>query len=157
MNFTEHITPSEHVTITVRIDLFGAEHSATLSGRFRYAVLDGLLWWTLNRYMGAFVAHCMPMVHHADMEQASALHDGEALVHYVYTAPFAEADDARALRIMAFIGRHLPTLAVLATTPELVALHDRMLLLAETLKDRLDHPGEALHGVEGILKHQDAA
>lgn len=151
MRITEHIEGHGY-TVCIEASAMGTTVKAQLSGMLRYALIDGLLWWVLCRKLDAFVASCLPLPIHASMVHASALHEGERLVAYVHTTPFHESDEERATRTLRTLHHHLPQLEPLAKASELHQReHQELVALANLLHERLLHPGEANHGLEGIL------
>lgn len=141
--------------LTMRIDIatLSGPANASLHGRMRYAIIDGLLWWALGRKLDALVAAAMRLPIHHNEEQAQALHVGEALVAYVTTTPWEESDDDRAARIYRTMRQRLPELAPLcALGQDHAREHSEATALVELLQARLAHPGDAGHGLDGILQ-----
>lgn len=161
-----HIT--EHGTMfTVRITstAMGQEVSATISGPILYALVDGLLWWCINRKLDALVACAQrqPAPAHRDAAIAfgHSLQQGEEMVMQCFTTPFHEHTEERQQRIMHYLQRYLPDLHPIAShgphstmaTAELAQLTE----LATVLKHRIAHPYEAMHGIEGMVQVEQAA
>jgi len=159
MHFTE-TQQGDMLTISVHVGLPDATYTATLSGRMRGPILDALLWWALGRTMDHLVATAQPIVWAAQFHQANseALYTGESLVHFTtVVAPFYEADDERAQRIMRVVHEHLPELAPLATMrPGLQPVYELAQHIAAILVRRVGDPtATVLHGVEEVYNKQD--
>ena len=158
---TTRINIHEHADmLTVRINgtAMGTPISATLSGPILYALVDGLLWWCVNRKLDALVACAQRQPAPADRNAAiffgQALKDGEEMVMHCFTTPFHEHNEERQLRIMVYLTKHLPALEPLAShgphasvaRAELAELME----LCTLLRDRIEHNGEAMRGLDGI-------
>lgn len=140
------------LALSIDFTTLSGRMTATLSGHTRAAIIDGLLWWALNRKLDAFVAACMHLPIHASMQHAQALHRGESLVHYVHFTPWHKAEEKRASSICGKVEEHLPELAPLASlSPAHQREHDQLITLATLLRKRLAHPADPYHGLEGIL------
>ncbi len=155
MTITE-TTTGETITMHLELDIFGQYYAAELDGRTRYAIIDGLLWWAIKRMHESFT---MEVQRHG----FTFMHDGEpvttcdALLHYLFHLDFANTSPEQAIRAMHTVRRSLATITPLAITAPMKDLLQQLQSTARILSDRLEHAGEALHGVEGVLKHQDAA
>lgn len=151
MTITEH-THGAMLTLSMEFGTMKGRLSATLSGHTRCAIIDGLLWWALNRKLDALVAACMPLPIHASMEHAQALHEGERLVHYVHYTPWHMEEEKRQLKVCTTVDTHIPELAPLAALgPDHQREYQELKALATLLRSRIQHPGEAYHGLEGII------
>lgn len=140
------------LTLSIDFTTLSGRMTATLSGPSRCSIIDGLLWWALNRKLDAFVASCMHLPIHASMQHAQALHRGEALVHFVHFTPWHKAEEKRASSICRKVEQHIPDLAPLASlSPAHQREHDQLITLATLLRKRMAHPADPYHGLEGIL------
>jgi len=156
-----HLTETangDQLTITMAVVLPDATYKATLSGHVRGPMIDGLLWWAMGRILDQFVAAAFPAQFAAQFAEHDALTMGESLLHYIYTTPFYEADDARAARIMALVHGKLPELAPLRTlVPNGTALHELATRVATILHERMRVDVGTLHGVEEVYTIKAAA
>lgn len=158
---TTSLTIHEHGTMfTVRINgtAMGSAITASISGPILYALVDGLLWWGINRKLDALVACAMGQPAPTQRDQAlafgSARAEGEEMVMHCFTSPFHEQDEERQLRITTYLTRHLPNLHPIAdhgphsptARTELAELHE----LVQLLSQRIIHSGQAMHGIEGM-------
>lgn len=155
MTITE-TTTGETITMHLELDIFGQYHGAQLDGRARYAIIDGLLWWAIKHMHEAFtlevLRHGFTFKHDGETVTTS-----EALLHYLYHLDFPNTSEEEAQRAMRTVCRSLATITPLAITQPMRDLLQQLQSTAAILQERLVRPGDALHGVEGILKHQDAA
>ncbi len=155
MTITE-TTTGETITMHLELDILGQYHAAELDGRARYAIIDGLLWWAIKHMHEAFTLE-------VQRHGFTFMHDGEtvttceSLLHYVFHLDFANSSDEQACRATKLVCRSLATITALAITQPMRDLMQQLQSTAAILQERLERPGDALHGVEGILKHQDAA
>ena len=169
MNTKITISESQHTqgaaiyTVSITSSAMGESITATLSGAYLYALIDGLLWWTINRKLERLVATSMstvPSAEHA-AEFGQALGAGEELVHHVFTTPFHEANEHRQERIVTAILRRLPALAGITRQGPHAAMAKADLAelteLATLLRERIDHVAEALHGLEGMYTMEKLA
>ncbi len=140
----------ETIALTAHLALPGATYEATIAGRIRRAMVDGILWWALGRTLDHLAATCMHQVYAAPtQERNDALHAAEALVHYMTHTSYHEADDHRATRIMRVVMDHMPDLAPLATVhPAAMPMYQQAHSIAKALLQRIEHSyGDVLHGV----------
>jgi len=155
MTITE-TTTGETITMHLELDIFGQYHGAELDGRARYAIIDGLLWWAIRRMHEAFT-------YQVGLQGFTFRHDGEIvtecelLLHSLDSFDFANSPQPKAQRALHKTLDILDRIAPLAITPGMKDLLQQLQSTARILQERLQHRGEALRGVEGILKHQDAA
>jgi|GEM_PF-4771541 len=157
MHFRE-TSAGDQLTITITVALPGADHSATLSGPVRGPMIDGLLWWALGRILDHFVAAAYPAQFAAQFAAHDALTTGESIVHYIYTTPFYEADDARASRITELVHTRLPELAPLrALVPQGTELHEQAMRVATIMRERMRVDVPILHGVADMYQQQQTA
>ena len=127
----------EVITLSISIDTGACIHRATLSGRFRYYLIDGLCWWAYGRLLDHVVANTMTA-------------DGEELIHLYTRTPWHEAHEDRAKRIVAHFQDRMPVLMPLVSDrPDLAEALDNAMALLRVLMERLDDPEQkALRGVE---------
>lgn len=157
--FTIH-EHGDQFTVKVRSSAMGSPLAASLAGPLKYALIDGLLWWTINRKLDQLVAVAMGQPRIEDRNQAlsfgNALSTGEDLVMRIYTTPFHEHAEERQKRILAYLSKELPGLEPItrhgAHAPMANAELAELIELCTLLKDRIDHSAEALHGMEGMLQ-----
>ena len=156
MNITETVVGKMHTMHLTDNSLTGPI-SATLSGieQHRYALIDGLIWYAIGRKLEALWSKFQSVkATHANQHS----HDvAQGLLIYVHTVPFHESTEERQLRIAHTIGKHVPELATLAEEvrdPEAQAEVRRLRRLVESLRSRIEHPGDAGHGLEGIITHE---
>lgn len=146
---------AEAVTIRVEATSLLGPISATLIAPAPHTgpVVDGLLWWALDRKLDAFLAH---HVGTDDPISENVLFKGVQLLHYVQTVPYHESTRQRAQRIGNTILKDLPELATLVSTvpdPDgrAQAEHAELVELAHLIRDRVNHEGDALHGLDGMI------
>jgi len=149
-------------TFTAKLNAtaMGAPIMASLAGTTKYALIDGLLWWAINRKLEAMVATSMGNPAAADHDEATrqgrAQAHGEQLVHRVFTTPFHSHSDERQAAIVAYINKELPALQPLTVgNPHAATAKAELAELMELctiLHDRINHPAEALRGMDTILK-----
>lgn len=144
-------TAGEQFTVTITGTGLGKEHTASLSGLIRWPLIDGLLWWLLDRKLDTLVAYCLPLPIHASMPHAQALSVAEGLTTYVHTAPYYRQDVPGALKTLRTIRNKLPELKPLAevgqeVTIELQRINDLLTILMERTVNESE--GRALHAVE---------
>ena len=152
MTITE-TTTGETIAMHLELDIMGQYHGAQLDGRARYAIIDGLLWWAIKHQVDAFTKRALETF----FTSGKAMITAESLNHYVWHLDFHNTEQPQAARIMTTVRQALMDIEPLATTAPMKDLLQQLQSTARILQERLQHPGEALHGVEGILKHQDAA
>lgn len=151
MKITEH-THGDMLTLSIDFGSMNGRMNATLSGHARYAIIDGLLWWAMNRKVDALVAACMPLPIHASMEYAYALQVGESLVSELTLSRFECSSDEQALEGMAYIKGRLDHLAPLAELgPDHQREYRELVALTTLLRERIQHPGAAYHGLDDIM------
>lgn len=165
MNTRIHI--HEHGSmLTVRITsmAMASPISATLSGPLLYALVDGLLWWCINRKLDALVACAQGQRAPADrndaLEFGAAMVTGEDLVMRCFTTPFHEHGEERQERIVAYIGRELPKLRALTYGPHhatATAELAELMELCTILQQRIANPMDAMLGLESMVEPRTAA
>lgn len=156
IHITEH---AQMLTVRINGTAMGTSISATLSGPILYALVDGLLWWCVNRKLDALVACAQRQPAPADRNAAiffgQALKDGEEMVMHCFTTPFHEHNQMRQLRIMEYLTKHLPGLEPLASHgPHATVARAELAELMELctlLRERIAHQGDAKLGLEGII------
>lgn len=147
------------ITVRLHSTAMASPISATLSGPYLYALVDGLLWWCINRKLDSLVACAMGQPAPANRDEAlrfgNSLANGEELVMQCFTTPFHEHDEQRQERILAYLHKHLPSLNAMAqhgphratSMAELAELME----LCTLLQQRIQHSGEAMHGIGGMI------
>lgn len=149
------ITRGEPAHVAVHAECLGMPIHSTISGHVLSALVDGSLWYTINRMLERFVASAVPpaVLTAETRSLCTAIDLGEGMVHYVFTQPFHMADDERAHRIMRTINNNLPALEPLinagSNPEERRAAWVELRKLASILQARIGESG-ALHGLEGI-------
>jgi len=153
MTITETIT-GEGITMHLELDILGQYHGAQLDGRARYAIIDGLLWWAIQHQVDAFTKRALETF---SILNGPAMNTAESLDHYVWHLDWANTGSEQARRILTTVRIALVDMEPLAMDAPMKELLQQLQSTARILADRMDHAGEALHGVERIMKHQDAA
>lgn len=144
----------EGITITVRATRLGEPITASLSGheRFQYALIDGLLWWTLCRKLEAFTLGMANVPGLGAFQELEENGTPARLLRYVFTTQFHAQGQEESTRTMRTILKHLPELEELAMgNAERESEHRQMVRLAEILQARIARPGDAEHAVGEYL------
>jgi hypothetical protein len=144
---------AQAVTIHLEATRMGGQLiKATLSDQpdRTQAVVDGLLWWALDRKLDAFVAY------HVGQETPATedlIFLGVRLLHYVQTTTYHEAEGEQAMRIGNTITTHLPELHGLieAGDTSAEAEHAELMALAQLIQGRIQRPGMPEHGIQAIM------
>lgn len=148
------------LTVQLTDAMLDGNVSAALSGivPHRYALIDGLLWYSLNRRLEALWRAVQVVEPTIATKRGHDVANG--LYIYVTTVPFHDVPEEKQARILHHIGNYLPELDTLATRTgdkrvpvELAALKE----LATLLQTRIAYPNDAGHGLEGILTSYKAA
>jgi hypothetical protein len=163
-SFTIH-EHGDQFTVKVNSTAMGSPVHAALSGTAKYALIDGLLWFTINRKLDQLVATAMGQPRIEDRNQAlsfgNALNIGEDLVMRTFRAPFYDTTEAKQQRIMHYLAKELPALEPLtrhgAHAPMAKAELAKLLELCTILAERIAHPADAMHGMQGLITTITAA
>lgn len=165
MNTRIHI--HEHgAMLTVRLNStgMGSAISASLSGPLLYALVDGLLWWCINRKLDALVACAQgqpaPTNRNDALEFGAAMLTGEDLVMRCFTTPFHEHAEDRQERIVGYIRKELPKLRALTYGPHHATASTELAELMELctiLQQRIASPGDAMLGLDTMVAPRTAA
>jgi hypothetical protein len=162
------ITITEHgpmYTVDIHSTTMGSPISATMSDSYLYAVIDGMLWWAINRKLDSVVAVCMdqpaPTERDAHLQFGHAVASGKELVMHVFTTPWHEHQEERQARIVRYIRHEVPKLQPMVShgphAPMAKAELAEIIELCTLLEDRIAHSGEAMHGLQGMVTINKAA
>lgn len=159
MTLTETIVGRMH-TITIADIALDGKVTATLSGieQHRYALIDGLLWYSIGRKLEGLWNAFQTVGRTPKTQRAHEVANG--LLIYVHTVPFHESTEERQQRIATNINTYLPDLVTLAEQVRDQRVQDEVAdvrRLATLLRDRIAHPHDAGHGLQGILTTKLAA
>lgn len=157
-SFTIH-EHGDQFTVKVNSTAMGSPVHAALNGRFKYALIDALLWFTINSKLDQLVATAMGQQRIEDRNQAlsfgNALNIGEDLVMRTFRTPFYDTTEAKQERIMHYLAKELPALEPLtrqgAHAPMAKAELAELLELCTILANRIAHPADAMHGMQGLI------
>lgn len=138
------------ITLRLETTIFGAPVFAGLSGRYRYAVIDGLLWWLLGAQVAAYRLRI-----ERDFNAwavAEILHATDVIEDYMRTIRWHEVDDLRARIAANTIAANLDHIAPTAEMNETIReAHADIVTIADIIQARAKKFGDLDAGMEGIF------
>ena len=152
------ITQGERLTLAITVPTAKGERRAELTAHYRYAAIDGLLWWALRQQVDGIVATAMQLPIHDNQELAEALYHGHRLLDAItYSTRYHHGTTADLLHIVAHLNRLVPQLAPLSWLGKLRPHYEALLHTVLIITARSEAEGDAWVGMEGVYPKPLAA